>query len=82
MRLVKLYVREDHREAVLSVLDDEGIDYLVFGDVRTDAGGDGGEVLVEFPLPDQAVEYLRNEFDEAGLEDEYVVTLTAESART
>ncbi len=79
MRLVKLLVSEQHREPVLSVLDDEGFDYVLVG-----AGSETGqdEVLVEFPLPDQAVEYVRERLDDAGLTDEYVVTLAAESAQT
>ena len=91
MRLVKLLVHEDDRESVLSVLDEEEIDYLLYDGIATGTGDGSGsrkgvengtEVLVEFPLPDQAVEYVRDRLDESGLEDEYVITVTAETAQT
>lgn len=85
MRLIKLLVHEDDRESVASVLDDEGIDYLMFDRVTADSGAvaeTGSEVLIEFPLPDQAVEYVRDRLDEAGLGGEYLITVTAESAQT
>lgn len=80
MRLVKILISEQHRESVLSVLDDEGIDYLLVDAARTETGTD--ELLVEFPLPDQAVEHVREKLNETGIGEEYVVTLAAESART
>ncbi len=78
MRLVQLLVDDDHRDSVVSVLDEEGIDYLVDDGIDSDRG----TVLVEFPLPDQAVEYVRNRLTEADVEAEYEITLAAESART
>lgn len=78
MRFVKLLVDDEQLSSVLSVLEAEGIDYL-----RLPEDGTGGErTVVEFPLPDQAVEYLRGELEAAGFEGEYVVTLAAESAST
>lgn len=82
MRLVKLLVSEDDSEPILSILDDEGIDYLRIGPINDGARSDGDEFLVEFPLPDQAVEYLEDRLDEAGYDEKYVVTVAAESART
>ncbi|WP_049984997.1 DUF389 domain-containing protein [Halobellus rufus] len=80
MRLVQLLLAADEREPILSMLDEEEIDYLAF---ETAGVGSGArDVLVEFPLPDQAVEYVEERLDEAGIEQRYVVTLTAESART
>lgn len=83
MRLVKVLVDETDLESVVSVLDDEAIDYLRFE--RVDAGTDTettGDVLVEFPLPDQAVEYVRDRLDETGVTVRYLVTVSAESAQT
>lgn len=82
MRLVKLLVAPEHRDAVLSILDEEGIDYLLVGVAATDPESERERSLIEFPLPDQAVEYVRGRLDDAGLDGEYVVTLAAESART
>ena len=82
MRLVQVLVSKDDREAILSMLDDEGIDYLVFEATSTNSEfGDDG-LLVEFPLPDQAVEYVKGRVDDVGLDQRYVITLTAESAQT
>ena len=74
MRYVKLVVNDGQRGAVLSVLDEEDIDYLLVG------AADG--TVVEFPLPDQAVEYVRGRLEQAGFDGEYVVTMGAESADT
>ncbi len=82
MRLVKLLVVEDHSEPVLSVLDDEGIDYLLIETVSIGSQTDQKQLLVEFPLPDQAVEYISERVAEAGLEGTYEITLAAESAQT
>lgn len=82
MRLVKILVDSEHRESVLSVLDDEGIDYLRIGVTGTDLDSEDDRILVEFPLPDQAVEYIRDKLDDAGLKEEYLITLAAESAQT
>lgn len=82
MRLVKLLVSEDHREPILSILDDEGIDYLLVGPVDDGTRTDGDEFLVEFPLPDQAIEYVEDRLDEAGYDEKYLITVAAESART
>ncbi|WP_336024690.1 DUF389 domain-containing protein [Halobellus salinisoli] len=88
MRLVQLLLAEEDTERILSILDDEGIDYLLFETAGSDGEGvDGdksvdGDVLVEFPLPDQAVEYVEDRLGEAGIEQRYVITLAAESART
>lgn len=82
MRLVQLLLSEEYTESALSILDEEGIDYLLVETTGPGAEAGGGDVLVEFPLPDQAVEYVKGRFDEAGLEQRYVITLAAESART
>lgn len=81
MRVLKLLITEADREPVLSILDEEGIDYVLFEDVGTDAE-DLDEMLIEFPLPNQAVEYVRSRLDESDVGEEYVLTIGAESART
>ncbi|WP_178917570.1 DUF389 domain-containing protein [Natronomonas gomsonensis] len=63
------------------MLDDEEIDYLRFERVDTGTGSTD-ELLVEFPLPDQAVEYVRDRLDETGVTGRYLVTVRAESAQT
>jgi uncharacterized hydrophobic protein (TIGR00271 family) len=83
MRLVKVLVDESDVEPVLAVLDEEEIDYLRFEQVA--AGGEmesTDELLIEFPLPEQAVEYVRDRLDETGVTGEYLVTIRAESAQT
>lgn len=82
MRLVKLVLSDRQREPILSILDEEGIDYLLITDASTRPATGEDEILVEFPLPDQAVEYVRNRLDDAGFEETYTLTLAAESART
>ncbi|WP_027119190.1 TIGR00341 family protein [Natronorubrum tibetense] len=78
MRLIELFVPDDRSDDALSVLDDEGIDY-----VRTAEAGDGtdGE-LVSFPLPPQAVERVLSSLREAGIDDQFVVVSSIETART
>ena len=78
MRQIKVMVHDEELEDVLGVLDDEGIDYVVTRDeTTTDA------VLVEFPLPTQAVEYVLNRLRDAGLQDDrYTVITATESAIT
>lgn len=76
MRLVKVRVPDEQRDQVLSMLDDEGIDH-----VQTREADDHGS-YIEFPLPDQAVEYVQDQLKEAGVEGKYLVTLGIESVQT
>ncbi|ELY49302.1 DUF389 domain-containing protein [Natronolimnohabitans innermongolicus] len=78
MRRIEVFVPEDRCADALAVLDDEGIDY-----VRTAESGDGvdGE-LITFPLPAQAVESVLTALDEAGIDDDFVVVSSIETART
>jgi uncharacterized hydrophobic protein (TIGR00341 family) len=79
MRLIKLLVAEESRSTVLDVLESENIDFVV----TKDASERGDDVLVEFPLPTQAVEYVMTELREAGVDDrEYTVIASAETAKT
>ncbi|MFC6974006.1 TIGR00341 family protein [Halomicroarcula sp. GCM10025709] len=81
MRLVKILVDEDDLDAVLSVLDDEDIDHVSFERV-TSGAETSEELLVEFPLPNQAVEYVRDRLDETGVTGRYFVAVNAEMAQT
>lgn len=72
MRLVQLALPPDRRSAILDVLDDEGIDYVLL------AGEN--ETIVQFPLPAQAVEPILSDLREAGYDDRYRVVSNVESA--
>ncbi|MFC7045095.1 TIGR00341 family protein [Halobacteriaceae archaeon GCM10025711] len=76
MRLVQVLVGDDDRDDVLSLLDDEDVDYVV----TAQDSGDG--VVVQFPLPPQAVDYVLGRLDDAASLDDYRVVVSAESART
>ncbi len=78
MRQIKVVVSDEVLEAVLAVLDDESIDYVV---TRHETAED--TVLLEFPLPTQAVEYILEELRDAGLDDDrYTVITATETAKT
>ncbi|KTG11143.1 hypothetical protein AUR64_05385 [Haloprofundus marisrubri] len=79
MRLIKLLVDESNKENVVDVLETENIDFVV----TKDATERRDTVLVEFPLPTQAVGYVIDELREAGVDDrEYTVIASAETAKT
>lgn len=78
MRVVQVLVAEEKRETVLGVLDDERVDYVIV----TEESANGSSVLVEFPLPAEAVEYILDALTDAGVESGHVVVLSAESAMT
>ncbi len=79
MRLIKLLVDETRREAVVETLRDENIDFVL-----TEDASDGDRtVLMEFPLPVQAVEYVLDRLRETGLDDQqYTVITSVETAKT
>ena len=78
MRQIEVFVPAETRDAALGVLEDEGIDY-----VRTleNGNGDDGE-LIRFPVPAQAVESVLSALREAGVEDDFIVVSSIETART
>ncbi|WP_254534832.1 TIGR00341 family protein [Halomarina litorea] len=79
MRLIKLLVHEDQQGAVLDLLDEENIDFVVTEDTRSSEDTS----LIEFPLPTQAVEFVLGELRAAGVDDtEYTVIASAETAKT
>ena len=76
MRLVQITVPVGMRDAIVSVLEDEGIDYVMTDEV----GGHRYAAVVEFPLPSNAVEPVLDGLREAGLpEDAYTIIVDAET---
>ncbi|WP_227357024.1 TIGR00341 family protein [Haladaptatus salinisoli] len=78
MRLIQVLVPGDCRDEVLSVLDDEHIDYVL---TREESDG-GDSAVVQFPLPTQAVDGVLSDLREAGLDDSYTVVGSVETAKT
>ncbi|WP_117591093.1 DUF389 domain-containing protein [Haloprofundus halophilus] len=79
MRLIKLLVDEANKQNVVDVLETENIDFVV----TKNATEREDTVLVEFPLPTQAVGYVIDELRDAGVDDrEYTVIASAETAKT
>ena len=76
MRLVQVTIPAGKREAVLELLDDEGIDYVV----TDETSGREYTAVAYFPLPTNAVEPILESLREAGLKREaYTVVLSAET---
>jgi uncharacterized hydrophobic protein (TIGR00341 family) len=79
MRLLQVLVDDDQLEPVTELLDAEGVDYLR---QRVWTGGDG-QWLVEFPLPSDAIGYMRTELEDLGIDTQRYITITGlESAST
>jgi len=75
-RLVFVTIPTGKREAILDVLDDEGIDYTL----TDEASGRGYTCAVHFPLPTSAVEPVLHRLRETDLnEDAITVTVETES---
>ncbi|WP_254839084.1 TIGR00341 family protein [Natronomonas marina] len=76
MRLVQVTIPAGKREAVLDLLDEEGIDYVV----TDETSGREYTAVAYFPLPTNAVEPILEALREAGLEREaYTVVVSAET---
>ncbi|MFB6156059.1 MAG: TIGR00341 family protein, partial [Haloferacaceae archaeon] len=76
MRLVQVSIPAGKRQAVLSTLDDEGIDYVV----SDETSGREFTAVVTFPLPTVAVEPVLDRLREAGIgEEAYTVIIDAET---
>ena len=76
MRFVEITVPTGKRNAILSALDDDGIDYVVMDETS----GRKVTAVVAFPLPTEAVEPVLDRLREAGLpEDAYTIVLDAET---
>jgi uncharacterized hydrophobic protein (TIGR00341 family) len=76
VRLVQVTIPTGKREAVLELLDEEGIDYVV----TDETSGREYTAVAYFPLPTNAVEPVLESLRAAGLEREaYTVVLSAET---
>ncbi|WP_232687078.1 TIGR00341 family protein [Halobacterium zhouii] len=76
MRLVQVTVPRGKREAVLDVLDERDIDYVVVDETS----GREYTAVVNFPLPTEAVEEVLSELRSSGLSEEaYTVVVDAET---
>jgi uncharacterized hydrophobic protein (TIGR00341 family) len=76
VRLVQVTIPTGKRDAVLELLDEEGIDYVV----TDETSGREYTAVAYFPLPTNAVEPILEALREAGLEREaYTVVLSAET---
>ncbi|SFR45456.1 TIGR00341 family protein [Halogeometricum rufum] len=74
MRLVRTLIHEDDRDGVVDVLESENIDYIVY----REASGRSDLFVVEFPIPEQAVEIVFEKFDAAG-HDEHAFTVVSDA---
>ncbi|MFC4542620.1 TIGR00341 family protein [Halosolutus amylolyticus] len=76
MRYLEITVPKGKRPAVLEILEDEGIDYVV----SDETSGRGYAAVVRFPVPTQAVEPLLDRLKRVGIGDEAsVVVIDAET---
>ncbi|WP_323677137.1 TIGR00341 family protein [Halorubellus sp. PRR65] len=77
MRVVRVLVPDDRLSTVRDRLDDEGVDHLVLAQNEA-----ADRSLVEFPIPAEGVDFVLDELRDAGVDDEYVVVLGAETVAT
>ncbi|SFG81470.1 TIGR00341 family protein [Halopelagius inordinatus] len=79
MRRIQVLVSDDQLGDVTDVLDDEGIDYVRY---RAQMGSKREEQwLVEIPLPTDAIGYVLDRFEDAGVEsDQYLSVESLESS--
>ncbi len=79
MRVIQLEVPNERVEVAKRVLRREGIDYIV-----TDATGETGGIVLEFPIPRQAVEHVLDELraEDVPVDEGYRVNFHADVART
>ncbi|WP_049990385.1 DUF389 domain-containing protein [Natrinema salifodinae] len=78
MRLLQVFVPADKRDAALEVLDDEGLDYVMTAERSARTDGD----LVIFPVPTEAVDHVLTALREVGIEDDFIIVSSIETART
>ena len=77
MRLVEVMIPAGKRDAVLGVLDEHGVDYVMFDETS----GRRYTAVVSFPIPTNAVEPILDQLrEEAGIDrDAYTVVLDAQT---
>ncbi|WP_164974801.1 TIGR00341 family protein [Halegenticoccus tardaugens] len=77
MRIVRTLIQADEKEHVFQILDEEDIDYIASEDISDSENG----IVVEFPVPEQALEVVLEKFNENGYgEHRYTVVADATSA--
>lgn len=74
MRLIRTVIDENDREEVVAVLEKENIDYIIL----QEGSGREGLLVVEFPLPEQALQVVLDRLEAAG-HSEHVYTVVAEA---
>lgn len=94
MRLLQVLVDTERLDDVLDALREEDIDPVVFAvedgrgfdrEARGDADARGSSAerrMIQFPVPTEAVDRVRNAITEIGIEEEYLVIVNAETAST
>ncbi|MEY7847792.1 TIGR00341 family protein [Natrarchaeobius sp. A-rgal3] len=75
MRYIEITIPDGQRRAVLDVLEEEGVDYIVSDEV----GRQEHDAVVRFPLPTRAVEGVLDRLSEADLSNARVVVIDAET---
>ncbi|AXR77428.1 TIGR00341 family protein [Natrarchaeobaculum sulfurireducens] len=75
MRYIEITIPSGKRRAVLDILDDEGIEYVVSDEI----GHQQTDAVVRFPLPTRAVEGVLDRLAEAELSTARVVVIDAET---
>ena len=75
MRYLEITIPEGRRRAVLAVLDEAGVDYVM----SDETSGERYSDVVRFPLPNRAVEPVLDQLAQADIADARVVVITAET---
>ncbi|ELY53081.1 TIGR00341 family protein [Natronococcus jeotgali] len=78
MRLLQVLVPEERRSETLRVLDDEGLDYVRTSECSNEIDAE----LVTLPVPTQAVDHVLTSLREVGIEEEFIIVSSIETART
>lgn len=77
MRLVQVVVPDESREDIVSAIQERNLGYST----ANETSGDDDHTLVSFVAPADAVEYILDDLQEAGLEEEwYIVSMETEFA--
>ncbi len=75
MRYLEITIPEGRREAVLSVLDEAGINYVMSDETSSERFSD----VVRFPLPNRAVEPILDKLAQADIPESRVIVINAET---
>jgi uncharacterized hydrophobic protein (TIGR00271 family) len=89
VRLVRALVTNENRDSIVEALGEKDVDFVLTegagastGESGESGGDSAGNAIVEFPVPTDGLGDVLDATREAGLDDEYVVILTAENAVT